>query len=366
MDNRTPKRKSMEESIDEVGEITFPPVLNINSSDLVSIKARIVGRQVSSDRIKDSARQLLSGTLLASRRRTFGNYNRSAMQRMGQRGAEKAKGNLSKDSKGYPQLRGREREDRFQRKVSGANNRYRKTTTNQLQDETTRSPKSQRRCLRMELSSHDGNPENPYGCNLEVRIDDMVIKRNSKEYMLIDIKETFEKLRAINMKLNLSKCSFSVEEGSFLGHLITKQGIKANPSKVKAILDLQPPKMIKEIQKLHKGEDSLMDDRGRRSFLKHERVHRNIANSHNPNRMRNLDNVPRSIRRKHNRGVVNRERKKVGTDTGPSAEDRETEFKETKSKEPRPENSWKLFTDGASSSDGSRAGLMLVIPEGKE
>ncbi|GJU26262.1 reverse transcriptase domain-containing protein [Tanacetum coccineum] len=37
-----------------------------------------------------------------------------------------------------------------------------------------------------------------------------------------------------------------------------------------------------------------------------------------------------------------------------------------KRKEPEPENAWKLFTDGASSSNGSGAGLMLVNPEGKE
>ncbi|GKE40308.1 hypothetical protein Tco_1463713 [Tanacetum coccineum] len=39
--------------------------------------------------------------------------------------------------------------------------------------------------------------------------------------------------------------------GPFLGHLITKQGIKPNPSKVKAITDLKPPCMLKEIQSLN-------------------------------------------------------------------------------------------------------------------
>ncbi|GJZ49176.1 reverse transcriptase domain-containing protein [Tanacetum coccineum] len=42
------------------------------------------------------------------------------------------------------------------------------------------------------------------------------------------------------------------------------------------------------------------------------------------------------------------------------------EVKETTDKEPKPDHLWKLYTDGASSSDGSRAGLMLVSPEGKE
>ncbi|GJT67470.1 hypothetical protein Tco_1018950 [Tanacetum coccineum] len=69
--------------------------------------------------------------------------------------------------------------------------------------------------------------------------------------MLLDIEETFVRLRSINMKLNPKKCSFRVEEGQFLGHLITKQGIKANPSKVKSITDLKPPRTLKEIQSLN-------------------------------------------------------------------------------------------------------------------
>nr|GEX80225.1 putative ribonuclease H-like domain-containing protein [Tanacetum cinerariifolium] len=41
-------------------------------------------------------------------------------------------------------------------------------------------------------------------------------------------------------------------------------------------------------------------------------------------------------------------------------------MKKQKRKEPEPEKAWKLFTDGASSSDGSKAGLTLVSLEGKE
>ncbi|GJT79646.1 reverse transcriptase domain-containing protein [Tanacetum coccineum] len=77
------------------------------------------------------------------------------------------------------------------------------------------------------------------GRNLEAYVDDMVIKSTSEEEMLADIKETFEKFRSINMKLNPKKCSFGVEKGPFLGHLITKKGIRVNPSKVKAITNVE-------------------------------------------------------------------------------------------------------------------------------
>ncbi|GJR38923.1 reverse transcriptase domain-containing protein [Tanacetum coccineum] len=88
------------------------------------------------------------------------------------------------------------------------------------------------------------------GRNMEVNAEDMVIKSDSEEEMLADIKETLKRLRVIN--LNPKKCSFGVEEGIFSRHLITKQGIKVNPLKVKTISDLQPPKSVSEIQNLNR------------------------------------------------------------------------------------------------------------------
>ncbi|GJZ20505.1 reverse transcriptase domain-containing protein [Tanacetum coccineum] len=73
----------------------------------------------------------------------------------------------------------------------------------------------------------------------------------SEEEMLKDIQETFERFRSINMKLNLKKCSFGVEEGPFLGLLITKHGIKANPSKVKVVTNLDQPRTLKDIRSLN-------------------------------------------------------------------------------------------------------------------
>ncbi|GKF00543.1 reverse transcriptase domain-containing protein [Tanacetum coccineum] len=89
------------------------------------------------------------------------------------------------------------------------------------------------------------------GRNLKAYVDDMVIKSTSEEEMLRDIQETFERFRSINMKLNPKKCSFNVKEGPFLGNLITKHGIKANPSKVKAVINLDQPRTLKDIQSLN-------------------------------------------------------------------------------------------------------------------
>nr|GEV99683.1 putative ribonuclease H-like domain-containing protein [Tanacetum cinerariifolium] len=50
----------------------------------------------------------------------------------------------------------------------------------------------------------------------------------------------------------------------------------------------------------------------------------------------------------------------------PLSENKEAVDEKVKRKEPEPEKAWKLFTNGASSSDGSGASLMVVSPEGKE
>ncbi|GKE45700.1 reverse transcriptase domain-containing protein [Tanacetum coccineum] len=80
------------------------------------------------------------------------------------------------------------------------------------------------------------------GRNLEAYVDDMVIKSKTEQEMIMDIAETFDNLRKINMKLNPMKCSFGVTEGKFLGYMVTSKGIRANPKKMKAIADMQSPK----------------------------------------------------------------------------------------------------------------------------
>lgn len=80
--------------------------------------------------------------------------------------------------------------------------------------------------------------------NLEAYVDDMVIKSKSEKEMLGDIAKTFDNLRKINMKLNPKKCSFGVQEGKFIGYMVTSEGIRANPKKEKAIAEMQTPKML--------------------------------------------------------------------------------------------------------------------------
>ncbi|GKB69407.1 reverse transcriptase domain-containing protein [Tanacetum coccineum] len=89
------------------------------------------------------------------------------------------------------------------------------------------------------------------GRNLEVYVDDLVIKSQTKHETLRDIEETFHNLRKIKMKLNPKKCTFGMEEGAFLGHVVSMQGIKACPERVEAVMKLQSPQTLKEAQSLN-------------------------------------------------------------------------------------------------------------------
>ena len=81
-------------------------------------------------------------------------------------------------------------------------------------------------------------------------VDDMLVKSLDEEKHLDDLKETFDTLKRHQMKLNLSKCAFGVSSRKFLGFMVSQKGIEVIPDKIQAILDMEPPKNIKEVQSL--------------------------------------------------------------------------------------------------------------------
>ena len=70
------------------------------------------------------------------------------------------------------------------------------------------------------------------GRNMEVYVDDILVKSKEELTHLDDFRETFTTLKQYQMKLNPSKCVFGVVSGKFLGFMISQRGIEANPEKV--------------------------------------------------------------------------------------------------------------------------------------
>nr|GEV57016.1 hypothetical protein [Tanacetum cinerariifolium] len=238
--------------------------------------------------------------------------------------------------------------------------------------------------------------------NLEVYVDDIVIKSRDEKMLLADISKTFDNLKKINMKLNLKKCPFGVEEGKFLGYMVTSEGIKANHKKTKTLADLQSPRTLKEMQSLG-GKLAALNrffaktlNEAERNYALMEKLA--LALIHMTRRLRmyfeahpvkvitdqlikNILNNTETSRKIEKHDVElgayniifiprNAMKGQVLADflsEAPEGEKEELYFRMLKVPlEKDNTESWTLFTDEASSPKGSRAGLVLIGPSGIE
>ena len=85
------------------------------------------------------------------------------------------------------------------------------------------------------------------GRNVQVYMDDMLVKIWREEDHLEDLRETFDTLRSYNIKLNPGKCTFGVIARKFLGFMVSQRGIEAIPDKIQAIMEMVPPRNVKEL-----------------------------------------------------------------------------------------------------------------------
>ena len=89
------------------------------------------------------------------------------------------------------------------------------------------------------------------GRNVQLYVDDMLVKSVHENDHLNNLQETFNTLQSYNMKLNPSKCMFGVTVGKFLGFMVSQRGIEVNPEKVRVILELEPLRTVKAVQSLN-------------------------------------------------------------------------------------------------------------------
>ena len=89
------------------------------------------------------------------------------------------------------------------------------------------------------------------GRNVQVYVDDMLVKSIRENDHLSDLQETFDTLQSYNTKLNPNKCVFGVTARKFLGFMVSQRGIEVNPDKIQAILEMKPSTNIKDVQSLN-------------------------------------------------------------------------------------------------------------------
>ncbi|KAI3499634.1 hypothetical protein L1887_35438 [Cichorium endivia] len=81
-----------------------------------------------------------------------------------------------------------------------------------------------------------------------VFIDDILIYSRSKEEHSQHLRQVLETLRTEKLYAKFSKCEFWIRKVDFLGHVVSKEGIHVDPTKIKAIENLEAPKTPTEIR----------------------------------------------------------------------------------------------------------------------
>jgi hypothetical protein len=81
-----------------------------------------------------------------------------------------------------------------------------------------------------------------------IYLDDVTVFSRSDDEHLRHLRRVFEKCRRFGISLNPKKSLFRLEEGKLLGHIISKDGIKIDPSRIEAIQKLENPRNLKELQ----------------------------------------------------------------------------------------------------------------------
>ena len=83
---------------------------------------------------------------------------------------------------------------------------------------------------------------------IEVYVDDMIVKSKDKENHTINLRKFFERIKEYRLRLNPQKCTFGVTTRNLLGFMVSERGIEVDLSKIKFILEMPPPKSEKEIR----------------------------------------------------------------------------------------------------------------------
>ncbi|CAK1589740.1 unnamed protein product [Parnassius mnemosyne] len=88
------------------------------------------------------------------------------------------------------------------------------------------------------------------GLQCFVYLDNIVIYSYDLQTHINNLSNVFDRLRHFNLKLQPDKCEFIRKEVSYLGHIITNEGLKPNPEKTKAVQQFPQPRCPKDIKYL--------------------------------------------------------------------------------------------------------------------
>ena len=79
-------------------------------------------------------------------------------------------------------------------------------------------------------------------------MDDIIIFSKSLQKHVEHLEATFERIRKTGLKINVEKCNFCQESLPFLGHIITKEGIRPDSAKIEKVSNFPIPHNTSELR----------------------------------------------------------------------------------------------------------------------
>ena len=81
-----------------------------------------------------------------------------------------------------------------------------------------------------------------------IYLDDIIVWSDCISCHKKNLQEIFDRLSEANLSLKASKCKFAMEEITYLGHVLDKNGVRPNPQKIEIIQNYKPPKNEKQLR----------------------------------------------------------------------------------------------------------------------
>ena len=84
---------------------------------------------------------------------------------------------------------------------------------------------------------------------VEVIVDDLLIWGETQSQHDSRLKQVLECARKCNLRLNKDKSQIRLQEINYVGHILSKDGLKPDPKKVKAVTQMNKPQNREELQR---------------------------------------------------------------------------------------------------------------------
>ncbi len=80
-------------------------------------------------------------------------------------------------------------------------------------------------------------------------VDDIIVGGHDVAEHDANLRRVLNRAREVKLKLNPAKCRFRLDQVNYVGHIFTREGLKADPSKIKAISEMPDPKDVPALQR---------------------------------------------------------------------------------------------------------------------